>query len=1223
MADDLTMMRLPRDVLVKVLRSAGSRAMTDELLQSHIDDGFTTNDDGTIDLFDYVAWLIGEPLANPQPRTPPTTGFDVKSVNPTELGGWLTLYNHLGVEIPRSRMVKMFQSYHFRFAAKDNDRNIDFLRFAAFVVTHRPPKAKGVSANSYLEHKAEMAKRNKEASAIGRDIGELPAVEDEERKKSCEYDFKLFCETYMPETFNLGWSDDHLRCIDKIEKTVLEGGQFALALPRGFGKALALDTPLPTPSGWTTMGDVKVGDWLFDENGQPCKVLLKSPVFIGHKCFNVKFNDGSEIICDADHLWQVEDIWRGHNPYVETTEWLSTRYKIGNRGHHESRFRIPYAKPLDCSPQELPIEPYALGVWLGDGDCGDAGITLFNEDVDEIVHSALLRHGKDFISVRSEDAKHNTWNCLLTPSRGRIVRKDVSGQVMLKELGLLNDKHIPRQYLRSSIRDRIDLMQGIMDTDGYCDDNGTCEICIKFPKFADDFAELLASLGIKFTVGDKYVELNGKTLGPYKRFYINAYAEQEVFSLKRKLDKMKHMPAKKFVKKLGSWSHTPPEIRTIVSIEEVPSVPTQCVMVDSPNHLYLCGKGMIPTHNTAMCEAAAIWSMMYGHKEFIVVVGSSEGAAMEIQDSIKIEVETNERLMADFPEVCFPIVALEGIANRCAGQTYKGVRTRITWSSTALDGLVLPTIAGSKASGIIVRVAGITGRIRGMKHKRADGRTVRPQLVIIDDPQTRESARSLEQNKLRIKILNGDILGLAGPKKKITAVMPCTVIEAGDMADTILDRDKHPEWNGEKTKLLYRMPDNAEMWDEYAEIRAECLRENHDIHLATEFYEAHREEMDKGAVVAWPERFDPDEISAVQNAMNLLFRDAAAFASEYQNEPLHDDVSEESIMTADAIAAKLNGIDKGVVPLECTKLTMFIDIQKKCLFYTVCAWSDDFNGAVIDYGTFPEQRSRRFTLDTANPTLQELFPHASIESQIYSALSRLCKDKMAKVYVREDGAEMQVERAAIDANWGESTDVVYQFCRQNDFAPRIVPAHGHYVGASSKPMTEDRKKPGERVGLNWYMPSVIGKRAVRHIVFDTNFWKSFIHARLGVSMGGKGCLSLYGRQPLAHELYSEHLTAEYRVKTQGRGRVVDEWKLRPDRSDNHWLDCTAGCAMLASAIGSSLPEQFGVAKPKEPVKLSDLQESRKHETYVHEVPAATPTERKKTRIRLSDIQRRR
>jgi len=160
-----------------------------------------------------------------------------------------------------------------------------------------------------------------------------------------------------------------------------------------------------------------------------------------------------------------------------------------------------------------------------------------------------------------------------------------------------------------------------------------------------------------------------------------------------------------------------------------------------------------------------------------------------------------------------------------------------------------------------------------------------------------------------------------------------------------------------------------------------------------------------------------------------------------------------------------------------------------------------------------------------------------------------------------------VERCLVDANWGQTTDLVYQFCRQSRHAAVLMPSHGRFVGASSIPFSEYRRKRGDRVGLNWRIPNVRGRRAVRHVVYDTNYWKSFIHARLAVPMGDKGCLSLYGRDPERHRLLSEQLSAEYRVKTEGRGRVVDEWKLRPEGFDNHWLDGLVGCAVAAAMQG--------------------------------------------------------
>jgi hypothetical protein len=592
---------------------------------------------------------------------------------------------------------------------------------------------------------------------------------------------------------------------------------------------------------------------------------------------------------------------------------------------------------------------------------------------------------------------------------------------------------------------------------------------------------------------------------------------------------------------------------------------------------------------SSMTETAAIWAMAYGHREFIVIIGASEGAALEMLDSIKTELEVNEHLQEDFPEMVYPIARLEGIANRCAGQLYKGERTRIAWTASEI---VLPTIAGAASSGAIVRVAGITGRIRGMKYKRPDGRTVRPEFVIVDDPQTSESAGSAEQTRKRVRVLAGDVLGLAGPGRKIAGVMPCTVIRPGDMAEQMLDRSKHPEWNGERCRMLYKFPKNEELWNRYADLRADELREKGTFEKATAFYAAHRKEMDEGAVVAWPARFNHDEISAVQHAMNLKLTDEAAFWAEYQNEPLAEDLGTEEQLTLDGVSSRVNGHSRLGVSVSATHLTAFIDVQKTMLFYCIVAWDDDFTGRVIDYGEWPDQKRRFFTLNDANITLQQKFPRSGLEGCLYEGLKNLTEEILGREYFRDDGAAMRIEKCLVDANWGQSTDTVYQFCRESQFASVLTPSHGKFVGASSKPMGEYKRMVGDRVGLNWRMPNVRGKRAIRHVVYDTNFWKSFVATRLLTSTGDRGALTLFGRSPEDHLLFAEHLTAEYRVKTEGRGRRVDEWKMRPDAKDNHWWDCLVGSAVAASMCGCVLAGTMTdqkvrpTARPK--MKLSEM-----------------------------------
>ncbi|MAE40166.1 MAG: hypothetical protein CML07_04475 [Psychrobacter sp.] len=392
--------------------------------------------------------------------------------------------------------------------------------------------------------------------------------------------------------------------------------------------------------------------------------------------------------------------------------------------------------------------------------------------------------------------------------------------------------------------------------------------------------------------------------------------------------------------------------------------------------------------------------------------------------------------------------------------------------------------------------------------------------------------------------------------------------------------------------MVYSFPTNEKLWEQYAVLRADGLRAGSGLETATAFYGDNRQAMDEGAIVAWPERFNYDEHSAIQHAMNLRLQNEAAFFAEYQNEPLPAEAIDDEELSTDDIAQKANGRNRADVPLGSNHVTMFIDVQQKLLFYVVVSWTDEFSGHVLDYGTWPDQQRDYFTLRDAKATLATRAPKAGLEGSIYAALKALTEDYLAREWSRDDGAQLRIDRCLIDANWGNSTDVVYQFCRESQFAGVVLPSHGRYVGASSIPFSEYKRKRGDRVGHNWRMPNVQGKRAVRHVVYDTNYWKSFIHTRLAVSMGDRGCLSLFGR-PIEHRLFVEHLTAEYRVKTQGRGRTVDEWKMRPERSDNHWFDGLVGCAVAASIQGVVLPGTSVTAEPsRRRVKLSELQRNR-------------------------------
>ena len=164
-----------------------------------------------------------------------------------------------------------------------------------------------------------------------------------------------------------------------------------------------------------------------------------------------------------------------------------------------------------------------------------------------------------------------------------------------------------------------------------------------------------------------------------------------------------------------------------------------------------------------------------------------------------------------------------------------------------------------------------------------------------------------------------------------------------------------------------------------------------------------------------------------------------------------------------------------------------------------------------------------------------------LEGSIYAGLEALAKELLGREWQREDGVAMRIGKCLVDANWGNSTDVVYEYCRQSDYASVLTPSHGRFVGASSIPFSEYKRKPGEQVGHNWRLPSVQGRGAIRHIVYDTNFWKSFIYARLAVALGDPGALYAVRRSgrvtPIVHRASSGRVSREDRRTRSHCGRV--------------------------------------------------------------------------------------
>lgn len=575
---------------------------------------------------------------------------------------------------------------------------------------------------------------------------------------------------------------------------------------------------------------------------------------------------------------------------------------------------------------------------------------------------------------------------------------------------------------------------------------------------------------------------------------------------------------------------------------------------------------------TTIHQRAAMWAINYGYRSFVFLFSADNDKALSALVSIKTEYENNPLLFADFPEICYPIRRLNRQSRAAGSQHIDGEPTLINWTAKCAQ---LPQVVGSQASGARIGVGGITAASRGAQLTLPSGEVLRPSLLLVDDFQTRESAASPTQCKTRLDTITGDLLGMRGPGEKLSMLITATVIHQGDAADQLLDRKNFPEFHGTRKKLVYSWPADEKKWEEYAELRKQAFREDRDPTEADEYYLANREEMDFGAIVAWPERKYEEEFSAIQHAYNLRIPDHDAFEAEYQNSPVAHTLDDLAFLTVDQIAEKLSNRPKGELPDSIEYITAAIDVQGNSLWWMVVAWGAGFSGYVLDYGCFPEQGRRFYNQRDLPRTFATEWPSLSEEEAIYKALTEVVKSLGSRQWTLDGGAKIGISRILIDEGYKDST--IHLFCEQGPHRSLLTPAKGVGVKAGDVPMNERPPKKGEKVGWNWRMKlgekSEENTRKLRHISWDANSWKTLIQERFATMPGGRGCLSISGDKSIDHRLFAQHMVAEFATKTHGRGRDVIEWTHKPSKPDNHWLDGLAMCGVGASYCGIRLLEK--------------------------------------------------
>ena len=584
---------------------------------------------------------------------------------------------------------------------------------------------------------------------------------------------------------------------------------------------------------------------------------------------------------------------------------------------------------------------------------------------------------------------------------------------------------------------------------------------------------------------------------------------------------------------------------------------------------------------TTIVTRAGLWSLLAGYRKFAVVIAATEAFSQKLLTSIKTEILTNEILNSLYRQELHCLRSLEGEAKRSIGQRFEGQKTNVQWLSGQLAFGHIPDV---KTSGAVLSCCGITGNIRGQQITGMDGVISRPDLVLVDDPQTKESASSPSQCQKRHELMMGDVLGMAGPRKSLSALCTCTVIYKGDLADRLLDRKQSPVWQGEVCKMVYDWPKDEKVWDEYRTVWEDELRADGNGTLASNFVRENFDRMHRGSRVGWDQRYRPDEVSALQHAYNLRFRDEPAFFAEYQNDPLSSQNDSPFQLDSETIAKKTNQAKRNQIPDECERITTFVDVQNNVLFYCQTAWEMQGRGHVINYGTYPDQGRLYFTKQQIGKTLQEVGRTENLNEAIYLGLENLMNDLFSRQYRRLDGTMLSLDRCGVDARNGYHTRTVRRFCRETKHMGRVHPQFGVYIGKDGRPWHQWKANKSWRMGVHCRMqPPPKQEVGVRELFVDTNWWKNFAAERLAATRGADKSILLWDDQPARHRMFAEHCVSETPMKVVGKaGNEVIEWRQETKHINNDFWDCLVGTCVLASIEGVRVDVQDEAVRRRKP-----------------------------------------
>jgi hypothetical protein len=548
---------------------------------------------------------------------------------------------------------------------------------------------------------------------------------------------------------------------------------------------------------------------------------------------------------------------------------------------------------------------------------------------------------------------------------------------------------------------------------------------------------------------------------------------------------------------------------------------------------------------------ATLYCILTGRRKYVVVVAATAEFAQAIVDFVRQQIQESDTLHTHYPHVTTYARATDGKAIKARYQLRADGKTSgIRWSKTAL---VLPEVLDCngkpyQSNGGIIEGHGLTGAIKGRWRDTKTGKVLRPDFVLLDDPQTRESAESESQCNMRERVIAGDVLGLAGPRKKIAAIMTITVIKPGDLAARFLDHAKHPEWSGETCKLVDKWPEEQDgLWEEYAQLYRDGIADGSGTGVAFAFYRKNRAAMDKGAKVSWKHRVRNGEISALQTAENLLIETGEQFWAEYQNEPkAHDagayEVTPEIILSRESGYKRLQAPEGGV-------LCCGIDIN-----YVGMNWAVVHGDAV--------GRSRKVIAHGKWPVGKAMVPKGVTVDQactlIRRGIGQFTAEVLLKLAITSGASARRIDCATYDLSMGAWQDAGMAAIK----TLRVpFPVYGlKAFGAKQyRPQRADL-----RAGKGWRLTD--WPRLGRVLVINSDYWREIMQRGFLVDPAEPGAIALYApdktgnNAELAAQIAGEKITGQLTMQApiQGTFQVFGRTPGIPnDRADA----LVYGCAL--------------------------------------------------------------